>query len=75
MTGKRELIRRTNHPGVVELRSDASRDRIWLDALINSLLASYPAMFFCPHEPDEGMRSGAKYRHWVQVVPTHGSSR
>jgi hypothetical protein len=64
-----EMIRPTKHPTVVELRPKGifSDHGTRLERLIDVLLASYPRMFYCPHEPDEGERSGARYRQWAQV--------
>jgi hypothetical protein len=62
-----EMIRPTKHPAVVELRPKGSDHRIRLERMITILLASSMRMFYCPHEPDEGARSRARYRQWAQV--------
>ena len=67
-----EMIRSTKSPEVVELRpkgilAGAANQGTRLEQLITAFLSSYPQVFYCPHEPDEGRRSGATFRQWTQV--------
>jgi len=64
-----EMIRSTEYSTAIELRPRGilSDHGARLERLINTFIATYPKVFYCPHEPDEGERSGAKYRQWAQV--------
>jgi hypothetical protein len=68
-----ETIRTTKSPLVVEFRpkgilSRFASHRAKLERLIAAFLASYPKVFYCPHEPDEAERSEARHRQWTQVA-------
>jgi hypothetical protein len=67
-----EWIRATTSPLVIELRpkgilSGLADSETKFERLIAAFLDTSQKLFYCPHEPDEAGRPGARYRRWPKV--------